>query len=124
MSHAALKLYLVGTGWMNQTISLIATLELVRPFNGSAEARDTVQSLRRELLASAKVAAISGLIRRDQHFGDFANITDVRMTYTVVSQDEATGVFGHSRTTTCAESTALEFNDPDSEFALVFEDED
>ncbi|UTC28662.1 hypothetical protein MARCHEWKA_01490 [Brevundimonas phage vB_BpoS-Marchewka] len=124
MSHAALKLYLVGTGWMNQTISAIETLELVRPFNGSAEARDTVQSLRRELLASAKVTAIEGLVRRDQHFGDFASITDVRMTYSVVSQGEAMGLFGASRTTTVSESTALEFNDPDSEFDLVFEDED
>lgn len=124
MMTASLKLYLVGTGWMSQTISLIQTIDLVRPFASGAEARDAVHSIRRELLATATITKIDGLTHRDHHYGDFSAIIDVRMTYSVTSQGEAMGLFGASRTTTVSESEALEFSDPDSEFALVFGDEE
>lgn len=124
MSNAHLKIALVGRGWMNQSICMTGGVPLVRPFESEAEARDAVQSIRRELLASPKIARIEGLTRRDFAFGDFAAVTDVRLDYVVQTYGEAMGLFGPTRTTTTAESVALEFSDPDSQAVVDFDDEE
>lgn len=124
MSTATLRLTLVGKGWMGQTISLIVGVGLLRPFNTAEEGRDTVHAIRRELLASAKIAAIPGLTYRDHAFGDFAAVTDVRIDYEVVSSGTGMGVFGPTDTSTTAQSTALDFTDPDSEFAVNYDEEE
>lgn len=124
MSTATLRLTLVGKGWMGQTISLIVGVGLIRPFNSAAEAREAVFSIRRELLASPKIAAIPGLTYGDHAFGDFAAVTDVRIDYQVLSGGVGQGVFGPTDMTIMAQSTALDFTDPDSEFAVSYNDEE
>lgn len=124
MSTATLRLTLVGKGWMGQTISLIVGMGLIRPFNTAVEARAKVREIRRELLESRKVAVIDGLTYGDHSFGDFSAITDVRIDYQVVSSGTGMGVFGPTDTTTTAQSTALDFTDPDSEFIVNYDEEE
>lgn len=111
---ASVTILVVGSGWMNQTISLAKTVELLRPFESYGEARDFSLDTVKQLKATSRVQPITGLLNRGVDFGDFQSVTDVQLTYVTEEYTEAYGLVAHAETTTTTREKIAEFTDDDS----------
>lgn len=120
---ASLTLLVVGSGWMNQTISMQRSVELLRPLESAAEANDFADAIRAELLKRPQVDPIDGLLLEAIDFGDFASVTDVRLTYTTREYRNDQGFFGSQDTTIATSEEIADFRNDDS-FGVVSDEED
>ena len=121
---ASLTLLVVGSGWMNQTISMQRSVELLRPLESAAEANDFADAIRAELLKRPQVEPIDGLLLEAIDFGDFAAVTDVRLTYTTREyRDYEFGFFGSQDQIITTSEQIADFRNDDS-FGVVSDEED
>lgn len=111
---ASLSILAVGLGWMGQTISLSKTVDLLRPFEGSDEARDFADDAVKQLLATSKIAPVEGLLTRAVDFGDFQSVTDVALTYITSEYSESMGLIAFAETATTVREKITEFTNEDS----------
>lgn len=114
MNRQNIAYYVVGLGWMNQTISANASRVLQRPI-GATEALDFANQQRAELLEHGKVGGVPGL-SYSQDFGDFASITDVKIVYSTSASTIIKGLLGDAAFYATTDEVLIDFIDPDNAY--------